>query len=183
MEIASTSPMWEPRRMLCTQNDHHAYSFTAGTDVSARKCFVQIQLRVHDQFSSLVSVFCTKESAWHDAILQDTHIGDVNAVMLLGFSVFIRVCANEIQCYWWRMSSVFDLYTSRITRTPFHDILLSYENTLIRSYYTWSIAWMRNSGADPGIKEGGVLLKECARSAPKNFEWPRPVFQNHAHFS
>lgn len=75
------------------------------------------------------------------AILQDTHIGDVNAVMLLGFSVFIRVCANEMQCYWWRMSSVFDLYTSRITCTPFHDILLSYENTLIRSYYTWSIGW------------------------------------------
>lgn len=60
MEIASTSPMWEPRRMLCTQNDNYAYYFTAGTDVSARKCFVQIQLRVHDQFSSLDQCFVPK---------------------------------------------------------------------------------------------------------------------------
>jgi len=76
MEIASTSPMWEPRRMLCTQNDNYANSFTASTDVSTRKCFVQIQLRVIN-FHPWFQCFVPKRV---HAILQDTHIGDVNAV-------------------------------------------------------------------------------------------------------
>lgn len=49
---------------------------TASTDVSTRKCFVQIQLRVIN-FHPWFQCFVPKRV---HAILQDTHIGDVNAV-------------------------------------------------------------------------------------------------------
>jgi len=57
-------------------NDNYANSFTASTDVSTRKCFVQIQLRVIN-FHPWFQCFVPKRV---HAILQDTHIGNVNAV-------------------------------------------------------------------------------------------------------
>lgn len=93
MEIASTSPMWEPRRMLCTQNDNIMLILLL-LALMCRPGSVLYRFSFECMINFHPWSQCLVPKRVH-AILQDTHIGDVNAVMLLGFSVFIRVCANE----------------------------------------------------------------------------------------